>query len=94
MLGHISRIRQSSHFLVFTWKVNGFTDLDTPIVYRSSDELISLLGERRNEENKQEIDDLVAIHTQLCSLCDLFLVTYNIFSGNQAHPREIKQIRG
>lgn len=38
--------------------------------------------------------DLVPIHTQLCSLCDLLLVSYNIITGNTAHPHAIKHIRG
>lgn len=36
----------------------------------------------------------VAIHTQLCYLCDLFLVSFNVFSDNQAHPHSLKRIRG
>ena len=38
--------------------------------------------------------ELVPIHTQLCSLCDLLLVSYNIITGNTAHPHAIKNIRG
>ncbi len=39
-------------------------------------------------------DELVPIHTQLYSLCDLLLVSYNIITGNTAHPHAIKHIRG
>jgi hypothetical protein len=39
-------------------------------------------------------DDSVAIHTQLCFLCDLLLVSYNLLTGNYPHPHSLSNIRG
>ncbi|MFQ5977926.1 MAG: C2H2-type zinc finger protein, partial [Candidatus Heimdallarchaeota archaeon] len=41
-------------------KSTAFTEVETSFVYQSSDELILLLGEHRNEENKKEIEELIA----------------------------------
>ena len=38
--------------------------------------------------------EFIAIHTQLSILCDLLLTSFNIFSGNQAHPHSLRSIRG
>jgi len=38
--------------------------------------------------------ELVSLHTHLCVLCDLLLASFNIFSGNQAHPHSLRGIRG
>jgi hypothetical protein len=39
-------------------------------------------------------NDSVAIHTQLCFLCDLLLVSYNLLAGNHSHPHSLSNIRG
>ncbi|MHA2306547.1 MAG: hypothetical protein ACXACU_14270 [Candidatus Hodarchaeales archaeon] len=39
-------------------------------------------------------NDSVAIHTQLCFLCDLLLVSYNLLAGNHSHPHSLSSIRG
>jgi len=39
-------------------------------------------------------DDSVAIHTQLCFLCDLLLVSHNLLAGNHSHPHSLSYIRG
>ena len=39
-------------------------------------------------------DDSVAIHTQLCFLCDLLLVSHNLLAGNHHHPHSLSYIRG
>lgn len=36
----------------------------------------------------------VDFHTQLCWLCDLLLVTFNVLTGNMAHPHSMRKIRG
>ncbi|MHA1971621.1 MAG: hypothetical protein ACTSW1_01440 [Candidatus Hodarchaeales archaeon] len=38
--------------------------------------------------------DLVTIHTQLCVLCDLLLVLFNLYSGNYTSPHSLRDIRG
>ena len=38
-------------------------------------------------------DETVACHTQLGVLCDLFVVDYNISTGNHAHPHSLRRIR-
>ena len=39
-------------------------------------------------------DDSVSIHTQLCFLCDLLLVSHNLLAGNHQHPHSLLYIRG
>ncbi|MHA2245569.1 MAG: transposase, partial [Candidatus Hodarchaeales archaeon] len=39
-------------------------------------------------------DDSIAIHTQLCYLCDLLLVSHNLLTGNHSHPHSLSYIRG
>ena len=39
-------------------------------------------------------DDSVAIHTQLCFLCDLLLVSHNLLTGNHTHPYSLSYVRG
>ena len=38
--------------------------------------------------------DFVTIHTQLCVLCDLLLVLFNLYSGNYTSPHSLRDIRG
>ena len=39
-------------------------------------------------------DESVAVHTQLCFLCDLLLVSHNLLVGNHSHPHSLSSIRG
>jgi len=38
--------------------------------------------------------EFVSLHTHLCVLCDLLLISFNVFSGNRAHPHSLRDIRG